>query len=40
MKVINKSYYPLHMRNERNGAANIRGNGIVNTMVPVLRIRL
>ena len=40
MKVIKKSYYPLHMRNERNGVANIRGNGIVNTMVPVLCTRL
>jgi hypothetical protein len=40
MKGIKKSYYLLHMRNERNGAANIPVNGIVNTPVLVLRTRL
>jgi hypothetical protein len=37
MDVIKKeSYHSLHMRNEYHGAANVRGNNIVNTPVPVL----
>jgi hypothetical protein len=37
MDVIEKkSYHPLCMQNEWNGAANVRGNGTVNTSVLVL----
>jgi hypothetical protein len=39
MDVIKKeSYYLLYMQNKQNGAATMRGNRTVNTLVPVLHI--
>jgi hypothetical protein len=35
-----KSYHPLCMQNEWNGADSVRDNGTVNTLVLVLRTRL
>jgi hypothetical protein len=38
--VIKKSYHSLHMRKEHNGAASVRGNGIVNMLVLLIRTGL
>jgi hypothetical protein len=38
MDVIKKEFYhPLHIRNEQNGPAGVRGNKTVNTPVLILR---
>jgi hypothetical protein len=40
MNVIKKSYNPLRIRNEQNKVVGVRGNIIMNMLVPVIRTRL